>query len=747
MGPKNEHAELTKRRKSEPESSLNYRQAGAVLRELRIVVVLCCVLFVLDGLTVRVLGQEPQPWPKTVIIDASNLPTKPLLYGFSEKKPQAETELHFKGDGNWRFIQFDPLPAQTSIKVKGSLRGYQESEPLQGNRWYSFKTNLSVVLEIKQGALSPVTISFRFGSPSREADRLQAGDVKPEDMRAFIDHHELKTDTDKLTLGLTWEGGVTPTSSGSPSPKPTPNPTPESSWWTTLTQEDPLFGLFILVIVLAILLTLGWLSLPGFLRRIRDWRRSRPPKHSTPSRSSPLDSLTDGPGGSTHQEVTPTQGARHPNRMVSYRYDDPTATSKTELAQERAPGQTDDHLASSLAPRTQVASPSIRDGKIAEVERRVQSLETSLGQKADRQDDLTHAARMSVESMLTNSEADILPKMEARFKQSLTDAIQPVKQLMIGQELSVKTEFDKTLGRITQLSTEGDKVKQQLTEVMLELGEVDSRLQTRLDELQKAIREQTVPDSFVARTLGAVLGQGVDMLSDDNFQQLVDQVGGRLDQFLQSGVTRGEGLQELRERADAIKTALKDVSVQMEGLKPLAIEEATQHIKRVDAFVAELSGLQSQLQTRRATIETTLNIPVSMHPGARQTFLDELGRGIRREIDKLSEPESYFDGALERLVTADLIAIVDICDKKVTSGPDTQPQLEGALRKLFEEAGLRPILPRRGEPFKTAEQDLIEMDKGSGPSLTVAEVLTRGFYYKHRDQETLLRKAGVAVYR
>jgi seryl-tRNA synthetase len=667
------------------------------------------------------------------------------------KEPKSTTELDFTGNSqDWSFVYFGKLPNNTSLKTNDQPGGYDNSEAIKPETWYWFKVKLPLILEIKPSAQSPVNISFWFGSPSDPREKERAKAIQKDGIREFTLSHDFKKDTPQQTVAFNWEagggGGVTPTSTGSPSPKPIPNPTPESSWWTDLTRDDPLFGLLLLVILLAILALLAWLFLPGLLRRIRDWRRSRSPKRSTPVRSSPLDSLTDRPGGSTHQEVTPTQGARHPKRMVSYRYDDPPPTRKTQLTQEETPGQTEDHLAQSLAPRTQVASPIVRDGKVEEVKRKLESLETALGQKVDRRDNLTDTARVDVENMLSQLETRVRAHVETRLKQSATEAVQPVVDLMNEHASSMKKELDETKRRITQASEEGDKVKEQLGDVQRGLRLVETGLKTSLADLQTALERRTVPDSFYARTLGGVLSQHIEALQDGNFEKLI---GEQLNQFFQTDVARGEALQELRGRAERISAAVKEVSVQMARLNPQATDEARPQMQRVEALVTELIGLHAQLQTRRASIETTLSIPVSLHPGARQTFLDELGRGIRREIDKLSEPESYFDGALERLITADLIAIVDICDKKVALPPGSRSELEGALTRLFEEAGLRSILPRQGEPFKTAEQDLIEMDKGVGPSLTVAQVMTRGFYYTHRENETptLLRKAGVAVYR
>jgi len=243
---------------------------------------------------------------------------------------------------------------------------------------------------------------------------------------------------------------------------------------------------------------------------------------------------------------------------------------------------------------------------------------------------------------------------------------------------------------------------------------------------------------------GTALGQNIETLQKGNFEQLI---GERLNKFFQTGVARGEELQDLYLRAEEINGALKEVCVQMEKLNPETAKEAQQYRQRIDTLATELSGLQTQLQNRRATVETTLRIPVSTYVGARQTFLDELGRGIKREVNKLNDPESYFASELEHLITTDIVALVDLCDQKIAY-PGSSSELESSLTQLFEQAGLRDIVPRQGDPFKMAEQDLIQMvTEVPGKSLTVAQVIKRGFFYKQRTNEILLRKAGVTAYR
>jgi hypothetical protein len=277
------------------------------------------------------------------------------------------------------------------------------------------------------------------------------------------------------------------------------------------------------------------------------------------------------------------------------------------------------------------------------------------------------------------------------------------------------------------------------------IKEVETRFKGEVDQLQRMLVEQAFPESYFARTMGMILSKNILELHEGNLERLI---GDAVNNFFQADVPRAESLQELRQRAESIIATLKDVLETVFLKKPEVEHEVRVRCGRAEALLTKISDLQSQLQSRKLSLETTLRIPVSAYPGARQTLIEELGRGIRSELDKLADLQNYFEGDLERLITADLIAIVDICDKKVSLPVGSDSEVESLLQQLFLHAGLRPILPSSGEPFGTAEQDLIQMVPGApGTSMTVAEVVTRGFYYTHRDNETLLRKAGVMVYR
>lgn len=762
MGRRNEKAGLMKQRNGKTDSCVFRRARPPQKRHLHIGMMLYLGLLAMSGHAVRAQALNPTPQvPKPLSINVAKPLTEPLQYQFPGKEPQLEIELEFNGNGrDWSFVSFDKLPPNISLRAKDQLVGYSDSEVIRGEKWYWLKNKLPLVLKITSGPQSALNISFWFGSPKNDGERERANQMLPTEIRAFTESHDFERTTQKQTLALTWDAapGASPTSTSSPlasssvpSSQSTTSPEAGGSWFTYLTYEDPLVGIFVVLVILIVLGIFIVFGLPNIRYRLerRKQRRQKKLHSRKKDHTSPVDSLGLESGEPAPQHLSA-----------------PKTGDATNLRKGNTPGndRTGEHgrPQTDLPPRLYagdvvlpspkaLTGPSFGQPSGQSFTAEVKRLENLLKSEVTRlRETLDEKVNRHQQEKLLAAVADLenkLRRSEERLDQRLKTATTQLEGMGIDAASQMETTRAELTKQVNEADMRGAQAKEELVGllkgVIEDVKSVDKRLQTRLSEVQTALSLQTVPDSFFNKTLGAVLGQNVETLQDGNFERLI---GEKLNQFFETGIEHGEKLQEVRARAEEINSALKAVSVQMERLNAQASVEARQPIQQFEAFVNELSGLQSQMQTRRAIIETIVHVPVSLHAGARQTFLDELGRGIRREIDKLNDPQKYFEGEMDRLITTDLIAIVDICDKTVAPLPG-RPELESALKLLFEQAGLRAILPHQGEAFKTAEQDLIEMAQGSGKSLTVAQVITRGFYYKHRDNETLLRKAGVMVYR
>jgi hypothetical protein len=169
------------------------------------------------------------------------------------------------------------------------------------------------------------------------------------------------------------------------------------------------------------------------------------------------------------------------------------------------------------------------------------------------------------------------------------------------------------------------------------------------------------------------------------------------------------------------------------------------YIDHANQVASELKQFSSQLKCR----QLNFNVRVSAHTGTRDSFLAELGAAIKRELDKLRDPQTFWKHELERLATSHVIAAVDIYDKEAARGHSPDGEVEKSLKALFEQTRLSPLRPQPGDPFRPADQNLIQMVAGpAGSSQKIARVFSRGFNYTDRNgRERLIRKAGVEIYR
>jgi hypothetical protein len=388
-----------------------------------------------------------------------------------------------------------------------------------------------------------------------------------------------------------------------------------------------------------------------------------------------------------------------------------------------------------------ISDPSaVRQEAFIQLQNQLRELWDELDKKADRptaipatQDDLNQKLAELRQQMQQEATAETNKQIRAmgEVKGEFTSRLDKIQSEMREQKETLKLS--------------DDDIKESVNTTRQLISNSEDRLKSRLDQLEQMLVQQAFPESFFARTLGMILSKNMDDRGEGNLERLIGEC---LNHFFQAEVPRADSLHELSTRAKGVVDALRRVVDLMTTTEPASENKSRPHLRRAEELLAEVGELHTQLQTRKLSIDTTLRFPVSAYPGARQSFLDELGRGIRSAIDKFADPKNYFEGDLERIVTADLIAIVDICDNDVSPPPGSHAELEAALKQLFEQAGLREIIPRVGQPFGTGEQDLVEMVPGApGTNMTVAAVITRGFYFTHRDNETLLRKAGVKVYR
>jgi hypothetical protein len=261
------------------------------------------------------------------------------------------------------------------------------------------------------------------------------------------------------------------------------------------------------------------------------------------------------------------------------------------------------------------------------------------------------------------------------------------------------------------------------------------------------MQREAQQQDFYAGKLGDLLGISVESLREANFAQLVEEASRNLDRFFQQHLPNADGLPELHRKAQAISAALEQTVGNARQIKP-GMEKLEPYVERAKALAHELGEVSGQLNSKAQGFRTTLTVPVAKYEGGREGFLEELGKAVRREMEKLRDPQQHWSKELERLATSEIVAVTDICDIEVTGRPGGDKELERSLSELFREAGLRAIVPEVGEPFRPSEQHLTQMFAGSASdSQKIKKVQVRGFYYMANGKERLLRKAKVEVYR
>lgn len=303
------------------------------------------------------------------------------------------------------------------------------------------------------------------------------------------------------------------------------------------------------------------------------------------------------------------------------------------------------------------------------------------------------------------------------------------EQVSVNQELLAKQEG---------LIQAGHQTSSMIVE---DLAARRGQLDLKLSEILRSAEQKREPDLTYARMLGKLLGENVDTLQADNFQQF----GEALNRFFGKLVPADDSLLQLKLRADSLRTALDDLSAALRHSNKQVDADLDQHISNARHVCDELKTFYSQLSSGESRLFLTdLSIPVGTHANARNGFLEGLGTALKREIEKFRDPQAYFEHQLRQLAHSEVVPIADICDLRMDRSPGATDELEGCLVNLFEHAGLEQIVPQAMQDYQSSQQELLDMVSSPSPEMNrkVAKVVSRGFNYG----QDLLRKAGVAIY-
>lgn len=370
---------------------------------------------------------------------------------------------------------------------------------------------------------------------------------------------------------------------------------------------------------------------------------------------------------------------------------------------------------------------------------------------------LARRANVDFESELKKLEGNVismragLDGMRAEYEMRINNLAKANKAMRdeLGMTIAhLREELEKKFrGDINAVMNSLVQFERELRKVM-ERGEMQRHESAQqIDELRRVVESGEKQDGVYAKVIGTILLKSEQALGDEAFGEIARAAGEQeVSAFLREGEQSADGLEDLQKRADAIHASLRAAVGQMCAVNSEAGGKLGPYVRHIGELSSELRQLQEHLKSGNLKMTASLEIPVEAQPGARTSFLEELSQAVRREVDKWRNPRGHWESELDRFVRNDVVSVVDACDKEVTEGPGKDTEIEECLRSLFEEAGLRQILPKQGEPFKPAEQNLTQKVGDGGPKDRIARVTSRGFYFLDGGKEQLIRKASVEVY-
>lgn len=264
-------------------------------------------------------------------------------------------------------------------------------------------------------------------------------------------------------------------------------------------------------------------------------------------------------------------------------------------------------------------------------------------------------------------------------------------------------------------------------------------------------RQERQQNDVQAKLLGGIVESSLHAPGANGFDALLAGIGGAYERYFEDGVFRPGGLDELRQRIEAVSGLLRAAAETACAGEPSRRPAVSPYVERIHGLSAAFNKFYEQLRTKRLHFAPEFEVPQPGGDADGEKSLkmvgDEWRLAFKRELDKLQDPQAYWERELEQTAMATVIPFVDKCDTDIAPTPGADPKVEESLQALFRQVGLRHILPQPDGDFLTAEQQLVRTVPGElGKSQKVASVIKRGFYYTAQGGEKLIRKARVNVY-
>lgn len=655
------------------------------------------------GVAVLVLwfsaGTELRAEEITLSLEKPQKQEVPVEFGSEEVKELPVTVLSDKG--TWVFVKFNVIPEKTWIRIRTDVAPYAKDQEIAAGKWYALKSELGLILKFVQSAGHPtndqksreLSLFYQLGGARGVgSNRLKTADA--EWITQFVETENAKNQgniavQNQNHLVLKWPGQSTYTVIKAP----------QSNSLSTLVWVGVGVGGLITVLVLVV----------GGLAVFKSYQ--------------------------SHQEAKKQNGIPAKGPLSDYSIETPNTRH----------------------PEVPVISPSSRLEDLKRDYDSYRENEKTVVERSDNgpyEEETVKDELKPVEDNRTEESDDIGP-LKTRlddFERALNELkSRTVIQPDIGNSRVGTEGLDGVKRNVEFLIKENSKhagvsLKQQELEttILSQMVELD-QFRQEISDLKTTLEKRAHQNGFYEGIIGLVLGKSIESLNPENFDSFVREVEENLNRLVREDVPSSDDFKELEQQAVSVSETFQTAFQKICAAQPEMESKLRPYLDHANQIASDLKHFSSQLKSR----QLNFNIRVAAHAGARDPFLAELGSAIKRELDKLRDPQAFWKHELERLATSHVIPVVDIYDKEIARFHSSDGEIEKSLNALFAQTGLSPIKPQPGEPFKPADQNLIQMVAGpAGSSQKIARVFSRGFNYTDKDgNKRLIRKAGVEIYR
>jgi len=711
------------------------------------------------------------PQPDTGItalksIDATGIPRNdPSPYPISfEKLERYQGRVDIKGDGStWRAVRFDDLPSQVSLVVAEASTVYPTSrQSILAQQWHPFKTSLPIIIIVEKTAALPIEISYELSTV-----RVPPQGVSPAEAQQYVSNPD-NVDKPQVPAGKIRFEGINPPPSPNPTTSPTGKPTASPSAFVIIEEEFFPLWLKIAVSALVAIMLLIFLSMKiDFFRPLKEWRRRRSEALQEKKRRADSPDPEMIHGKKSYQEERRSffgwifrRSSKKQARDQKFDQTDNTYDGIYEEEQHRQgrpstpPPTTERKAMSNVA--TQTPARTLAAG--------LQQLMPGTPQPGFDDSPKTQALDAATNDRFKKIEEDYekLQLAHRTFVDRVQEALNPETGLPHEVEIKVNALREELKNYYNDYYEKQSKVllddlsekQEQINQIQKSSDNARTYMQSQVEHFEETVKRliaeakqrETELQGRHSKILGEVLGLSIETLKEGKFEVIVEEACRKLNQFFSEQPAKADGLNDLHRKAQAINSEMQTTLEKVRKLKP-ELGKLEPYAERAKDLASELRNASS-LQGQPRTFKITLDFPAAKFTKAREIFLEDLGKAVKEQIDRLDDPHAFWSKELEVFATSDIVALADICDVEVTGRPGSNQELEQSLTELFRQAGLTAIVPAPGEPFKPGEQHLIEMVSGpSANSQKIKRVVKRGFYYTGNEKDRLIRKAGVDVFR